>query len=45
MTCWRDEPVMTRRRRIALAEARALRAYLRATSRLPRCTPTNWEWT
>lgn len=42
---WRDEPVMTRRRRIALCESRALRAYHRATGQLPRCAPTDWSIT
>lgn len=42
---WRDEPVMQRRRRIALAESRALRLLVRHHGHLPRIAPTNWAQT
>lgn len=43
MTSWRDEPVMARRRRIALQESRALRCLVHAHGRIPAHAPTDWE--
>ncbi len=41
---WHDEPLMVRRRRIALCEARALRHLVRWKGRLPRVAPTDWDF-